>query len=63
MHAAQFEVRRGKHMFLFVNVSANKTKHGLIYNIYSARLAESYFRIVLETIKIENVGYDGQSGT
>ena len=51
-------------MFLLANVSANKTKHGLIYNIYSARLAESYFRIFfLETIKIQNVGYDGQSGT
>ena len=47
----------------FANVGASKTKHGLVYNIYSARLAESYFRIVLETIKIENVGYDGQSGT
>jgi len=61
VHAAQFEVRRGKHIYFYV--SANKTKHGLIYNIYSARLAESYFRIVLETIKIENIGYDGQSGT
>ena len=49
--------------FVFANVSANKTKHGLIYNIYIARLAESYFRIDLETIKIENVGYDGQSRT
>ena len=40
-----------------------KTKHGLNYNLHSARLSESYFRVVFETIKIENGGYGSQSGS